>query len=102
MTLFERLTQQAKANKQRIVLAEGAEKRTLTAAYNQLMMVTMSGRLPDGWTAADAPHTVWTFTDVDGTVHTVALTRYDAMHDAVAIDGVALFYLIQGGFSLGI
>ena len=48
------------------------------------------------------PHTVWTFTDVDGTVHTVALTRYDAMHDAVAIDGVALFYLIQGGFSLGI
>ena len=32
MTLFERLTQQAKANKQRIVLAEGAEKRTLTAA----------------------------------------------------------------------
>ena len=81
---------------------ESADYTAFSAAYNQLMMVTMSGRLPDGWTAADAPHTVWTFTDVDGTVHTVALTRYDAMHDAVAIDGVALFYLIQGGFSLGI
>ena len=81
---------------------ESADYTAFSAAYNQLMMVTMSGRLPDGWTAADAPHTVWTFTDVDGTVHTVALTRYDAMHDAVAVDGVALFYLIQGGFSLGI
>lgn len=81
---------------------ESADYTAFSAAYNQLMMVTMSGRLPDGWTAADAPHTVWTFTDIDGTVHTVALIRYDAMHDAVAIDGVALFYLIQGGFSLGI
>ena len=81
---------------------ESADYTAFSAAYNQLMMVTMSGRLPDDWTAADAPHTVWTFTDVDGTVHTVALTRYDAMHDAVAVDGVALFYLIQGGFSLGI
>lgn len=32
MTLFERLTKTAKENKQRIILAEGAEKRTLTAA----------------------------------------------------------------------
>ena len=81
---------------------ESADYTAFSAAYNQLMMVTMSGRLPDDWTAADIPHTVWTFTDIDGTVHTVALTRYDAMHDAVAVDGVALFYLIQGGFSLGI
>lgn len=36
MTLFERLIQQAKADKQRIVLAEGAEERTLRAA-NQLI-----------------------------------------------------------------
>lgn len=81
---------------------ESADYTAFSAAYNQLMMVTMSGRLPDDWTAVDAPHTVWTFTDIDGTVHTVALIRYDAMHDAVAVDGVALFYLIQGGFSLGI
>ena len=81
---------------------ESADYTVFSAAYDQLMMVTMSGRLPDGWTTSDAPHTVWTFTDVDGTIHTVALTRYDAMHDAVAVDGVALFYLIQDGFELGI
>ena len=81
---------------------ESADYTVFSAAYDQLMMVTMSGRLPDGWTASDTPHTVWTFTDVDGTIHTVALTRYDAMHDAVSVDGTALFYLIQGGFELGI
>lgn len=34
---------------------ESADYTAFSAAYNQLMMVTMSGRLPDGWTAADAP-----------------------------------------------
>ena len=80
---------------------EAADYTAFSAAYEQLMVVTVSGRLPEGWTSTDAPHTTWTFVDVDGTSHTVALTRYDAMHDAVSVDGTALFYLIQGGFTLG-
>lgn len=70
------------------------------AAYEQLMMVTVSGRLEQGWTAQETPHTEYRFEDIDGTVHTVALTPYDAMHDAVIVDGTAVFYLIQGGFKL--
>lgn len=80
---------------------EAADYTAFSAAYEQLMVATVSGRLPEGWTSEDAPHTTWTFVDIDGTAHTVALTRYDAMHDAVSVDGTALFYLIQGGFTLG-
>ena len=38
----------------------------------------------------------------DGIVHCVVAGQRDGVHRAVAIDGVALFYFIQGGFSLGI
>lgn len=72
------------------------------AAYNNLLLVTVSGQLPSGWKAQEAPHTVFTF-EGGGTSHTVELTRFDALHDAVVIDGYAMFYLIQGGmdFSVG-
>lgn len=72
------------------------------AAYNNLLLVTVSGQLPTGWEAQEAPHTVFTF-EGGGERHTVELTRFDALHDAVAIDGYAMFYLIQGGmdFSVG-
>lgn len=79
---------------------EAADYAAFAAAYEQLMMVTVSGRLDEGWTAQEAPHTEYRFEDIDGTVHTVALTTYDAMHDAVLVDGTAVFYLIQGGFKL--
>ena len=69
-------------------------------AYNALTLVTVSGTLPDGETAAAAPHTVYTFTDVDGTTHTVALATFDVLHDAVIVDGHQAFYLIKGGFRL--
>ena len=72
------------------------------AAYNDLLLVTVSGQLPAGWEAQEAPHTVFTF-EGGGERHTVELTRFDALHDAVVIDGYAMFYLIQGGmdFSVG-
>lgn len=68
------------------------------ASYNELLMVTVSGKLADGWTGT-APHTCYTFTQTDGTVHTVELADYDAFHDAVSLDGNTLFYLIKGGMA---
>ena len=73
------------------------------AAYIRMETVTASGRLPDGWAAEEAPHTVFTFVTSQGRTHTVALVRFDALHDALVVDGCALFYLIRGGmtFSVG-
>ncbi len=72
---------------------------TFKTAYNALAMVTVSGTLP-AVEALPAPHTAYTFTDVDGTAHTVELTTFDVLHDAVIVDGHAAFYLIKGGFRL--
>ena len=55
------------------------------------------GWLPEGWAAAEAPHTTFTFEAVDGETHTLALTAFDALHDAVTLDGCTLFYLIRDG-----
>lgn len=71
-------------------------------AYNALSLVTVSGKLPAGAAIAEAPHTAYTFIDVDGTVHTVALATFDALHDAVIVDGHAAFYLIKDGFYLNL
>lgn len=67
------------------------------AAYSALLPITVSGKLP-GPTIQE-PHTIYTFTDVNGTVRTLAFATYDALHDAVIIDGHQAFYLIKGGFS---
>ena len=71
------------------------------AAYNALSVVTVSGTLPAGSSFSE-PHTACTFTDVDGTVHTVELATFDVLHDAVIVDGHAAFYLIKGGFRLNL
>ena len=68
------------------------------AAYSALLPVTVSGLLPE--TTDAAPHTVYTFTDVNGTVHTVAFSPFDALHDAVTVNGHQAFYLLKGGFQL--
>ncbi len=72
------------------------------AAYAPLVAATVSGVLPEGEAITAAPHTVFTFTDVDGSAHTVALTTFDVLHDAVIVDGHEAFYLIKGGFQLNI
>jgi hypothetical protein len=52
----------------------------------------------------DPPHTTYTFVSTTGLKHTVALAKFDALHDAVIVDGNALLlYRIDGGmtFQLG-
>lgn len=77
-----------------------ADYAAFETAYSALTLVTVSGMLPEGEYAAVAPHTVYTFTDVDGTVHTVALATFDVLHDAIIVNGHQVFYLIKGGFRL--
>lgn len=65
-------------------------------AYSHLLLVTMSGTLPEGWETTEAAHTTLTFRTITGADHTIALFSFDAMHDAVMVDGTMLFYLIHG------
>lgn len=80
---------------------EAVDYAAFEAAYNALALVKVSGSLP-GSDPLPAPHTAYTFTDVDGTVHTVELATFDVLHDAVIVDGHAAFYLIKGGFQLNL
>ena len=81
---------------------DGAEVSysAFSAAWEQLRAVRVTGWLPDGFTVTEPVHTTLTFTTVTGKTHTLALAPYDALHDAVIVDGTALFYLISGGLML--
>ena len=68
------------------------------AAWERLLTVTVSGRLPEN-TALKEPHTKYTLRTVSGGTHTIQLSDYDGMHDAVTLDGHTLFYLIKGGMT---
>lgn len=67
------------------------------SAYNELLKVTVSGVLPDGWAAGEEPHTVYVFEAVTGEKYTLELVKFDALHDVVVLDGHAVFYLIRDG-----
>ena len=69
-----------------------------SAAWDRLLTVTVSGKLPNGYVPGE-PHTRYTIHSVSGAVHTVELSELDAMHDAVTLDGYTLFYLIKGGMT---
>lgn len=71
---------------------------TFTAAYERLLTVTVSGRLPANYEPKDT-HTKYTFRTVSGGTHTVELSDFDGMHDAVTLDGQTHFYLIRGGMT---
>ena len=81
---------------------ESVDYAAFETAYNALTLVKVSGTLPAGTIITSAPHTAYTFTDVDGTVHTVELATFDALHDAVIVDAHTAFYLIKGGFKLNL
>ncbi len=68
------------------------------AAYDRLLTVTFSGTLPKDarW---DEPYKKYTFRTLSGGTHTVTLSNWDGMHDAVTVDGSTLFYLIKGGMT---
>ena len=68
-----------------------------SSAYLRLENVMVSGALPAGWEPVEAPHTVYRFLTREGQEYTVALSAFDPMHDAVSVNGQALFYLISGG-----
>ena len=80
---------------------EPVDYTAFETTYNKLAMVTVSGTLPEGQ-IIPAPHTIFTFNDVDGTVYTVALADFDVLHDAVIVDGHPAFYLIKGGFRMNL
>ena len=66
------------------------------AAYDRWRVVDLSGRLPEGWMKKKTRET-YVFQTFSGRKHTIELSDFDAMHDAVTVDGATLFYLIKGG-----
>ncbi|MDO4484035.1 MAG: DUF4340 domain-containing protein [Clostridia bacterium] len=66
------------------------------AAYLRLETVTVSGVLPQN-ASIGAVHTTYRFTASGGQTVAVSLAEFDAMHDAVVIDGSAVFYIIKNG-----
>ena len=68
------------------------------AAWERLLTVTVSGRLPEKWERKET-HTKYTLRTVSGGTHTIELSDYDGMHDAVTLDGHTCFYLIKGGMT---
>ena len=68
------------------------------AAYERLLTVTFSGTLPEG-AAWKEGYKKYTFRTLSGGTHTVVLSDWDGIHDAVTVDGATRFYLIRGGMT---
>ena len=87
-------------NPGREVLLNGEEISwdVFEAAYDRLLTVTFSGTLPENaqWNEA---YKKYTFRTLSGGTHTVTLSDWDGIHDAVTVDGSTLFYLIRGGMT---
>lgn len=62
------------------------------AWYTRLATLAGDGKLPDGWTPSGEPRAEITLVN-DYLTRTVTLWPYDALHDAIAVDGVALYYI---------
>ena len=69
-----------------------------TAMYDRLLTVNITGRLPADAETGNA-HTKITLRTVNGGAHTIILSDWDGMHDAVTIDGGTLFYITRDNFS---
>ncbi len=104
-------TEQVAANNELVTDSEGSVVYDITcdlngreiayaafeSAYNELLKVTVSGTLPKGWQAEEAPHAAYVFEASTGESYTLELVKFDALHDAVVLEGNALFYLIRDG-----
>ncbi len=62
------------------------------AWYTRLASLTPDGRLRDGWTPSGASRAEITLTN-DHLTRVITLWPYDALHDAIAVDGQALYYI---------
>ena len=66
------------------------------AAYARMREVRVSGTLPEGWEKKET-EVRYRFETLSGEIHTLELSAFDALHDAVTVDGCTLFYLIRDG-----
>ncbi len=66
--------------------------------YKGLVTFKTPNRLPAGGMPEGEPHTVLTLRG-DGFTRTLAFYTLDALHDAVSVDGTALFYTESSGMS---
>ena len=60
--------------------------------YTYLASLSPSGRLPAGY-KTDAAPALTLILETESQVRTLAFTPYDALHDALWVDGVGLFYV---------
>jgi hypothetical protein len=75
---------------------EEASYDDFSARMASLQAVTVSGRLPQGFASDAAPSYSMVLTFLNGRTRTVECVPYDALHDALRVDGVFLHYLIKG------
>ncbi|MBQ6399619.1 MAG: DUF4340 domain-containing protein [Clostridia bacterium] len=75
---------------------EETDAAAFEAAYERLMTVTVTGRLPAGVRRGEATKK-YTFRTVSGGTHTLEFWPFDGMHDGLTQDGCTMFYLIREG-----
>ncbi len=71
-------------------------------SFTLLQAVTVSGRLPEGFAPAGEPSLRLTFTLVDGRMRTLECLPFDALQDALRLDGVCVQYLPKGELDKGL
>ncbi len=88
--------------------AEGSEEETticlkngeeipysaFQAAYERMMTVRASGRLPENGSPGET-EVRYSFERLDGSVQILELREFDLAHDAVTLDGKSLFYVAR-------
>lgn len=77
---------------------ESLSPEVFEAAYDRLLTVTVSGRLPEG-TVPGETQKKYTFRTTSGGTHTLAFWPFDALHQGLTQDGYTLFYLIRDGMT---
>ena len=70
-----------------------------SAAYAALLGQTVTGMLPEDFVCGGEAAAEYLFETVSGSPHTVRLYPFDALHDAVELDGCAVFYLYRGSLA---
>ncbi len=72
------------------------------AAITALQSVTVSGRLPEGFVPEGSKSIKLIFTLLDGRTRTLETATFDALHDALSVDGTYLYYLPKGAMEKGL
>ncbi len=72
------------------------------AAITALQAVTVSGRLPENFSSGENPFVRLVFTLMDGRTRTLESVPFDALHDALGVDGTFLYYLPKGALEKGL